>query len=241
MTTVADHSDIASRKPRTSRRQTLISTLADPSNWHKQHDCRPALRDAIDTLDEPALTRTWGRWLVDRLNADGELHHCDVGVIVRISPVSRRSTYRYLAVLERAGLIERHTTAVQRRGQWRRTTTITAAREFRRADQPKRVRNPLTCDSATSGTVPTLVVNSKGSVGDLPTDRRDDEQISDGDRRALDAGWALMARSRTDVPMLRPGYGTNTHDPAERERLMLPPLSALLAADPVTDYDEGPF
>ena len=229
---IADHSDGARSARRTSDRGALLAAIASPTNWHKQHDCRPQLRTAIDALDEPALMRTWGRWLVDRLDARGDLHRADVAVLVRISPVSRRSTYRYLAVLEAAGLIERTGTAVLRRGRWRRTATISAAARFRApvalsqvstvADSDSDSADALTCDSARSDTFPTLVVVSSGAVGDHTTgSRRDDEQISDEQRHALDEQWPLMARARSDVPLLRPGYGTNTRDPAERARLML--------------------
>jgi len=236
MLTIADQSDVARHTPRTSRRSALLAAVADPANWHPA-DCRPAYRDALKTTQLPAAVRSWGCWLADRFTPAGDLAlRGGIAALISVSPVSRAQTYRYLAQLERAGLIERigATRKVAER-EYRRATILRVAVAIR-GDAPHvpDLRKSQLRDSRSKP--------FNGSVGDQRTDRyareTSSEQIDDESRRAVDEHWPLCARAPSDVPRSRPGYGVNTHDPAERERLLLPPIETLLVSQPVNDEPE---
>lgn len=204
------------RVPQT-RRAGLLAAVADPSNWRKPADVRPAMRDAARDL-KPVRFRLWTLWLIDRLDARGELHRrITYAKLVAWSGISRATFYRYLAALEDAGIIEREGTARKIRGEWRRETAIRAGAAFREpetilsqvTDPPAR-RKPLTSDNVNSETFPTYRGRSTGgSVGNLTTGSEREPAISAEDRDAVDNGWPRCARSITDLPGARPGYGEN--------------------------------
>lgn len=233
MLTIADQPPAASLGTSYAARRAMLAAIGDQGNW-RPADCRPAMFTALSDSDLPLTVRLWGKWLISQLTPAGEIRHGDVGALVRRSDASRATSYRYLALLERAGFIER-TGTTRRVGEreYRRVATLRASAAFR--PEPVTVpdlRKSHSCDS-------TKKPLTSGSVGSSTTgSRQDDQELSADERRLADA-WPTLYRSRSDVPLLRPGYGTNTHDPDERARLLLPPIEALtprLHAEP-----EGPF
>jgi len=225
VTTVTDQTVKASADARPASRAALLAALTDASNWHKPADCRPALRAAICSRITSHGLKMWALWLADRFGADGQLHRADRRSLTRWSQISDSTCTRYLAELDRLGLIERHQTARlnRRTGHYDRAVTIRVASELvEPADQP--VRIPQAADLPNGHKRASAYIgcsSSSGSVGTFTTGSRpDDQELGDADRRAVD-DWPRLARSRTDVPLLRPGYSVNTSDPAERRRLLL--------------------
>jgi hypothetical protein len=181
------------------------------------------MRAEAEQIVTPSL-RFWALLLIDRFGRDGTLPpNIDRSWLARHTRIGYRTCSRYLAELERLGLIERrHTGRITRDGTYRHVSIITAASRFT-ADQAQKSQMPTkrageqrkghSFDTPT----PPIRVTSSGSVGSsLPVAgaSQDQEPVSDDDRRTLDEQWPKMARSRSDLPGQRPGYGTN----ATRER-----------------------
>lgn len=254
MLTVADQTSVASGRASTHRhRRALLSAIGDPGNWHKPTDCRPALRDAIRQQIPSSRFQTWALLFVDRLNRDGELHRIDRAALARVTGISYRQCSRYLGDLHRLGLIERAQTARMNRrtGHYDRVVIIRAAACFRPSEQPIRIPRPP--DQPKGQHRPSAYIGCEvvSGTGRDPTtgSKADEQELDEQQQRALVDAWPTLARSRTDVPLLRPGYGTNTDDPDERRRLMLdrertpyePPAGSLIAllmsqADPEGRY-----
>jgi hypothetical protein len=150
---------------------------------------------------------------------------------------SQRTLSRRLAQLEAAGLIERtHTGRLSRRtGCYAHVSVITAAARFGQVSNVKPIasrKTPLTSEmvspdhptphkSVTVGLhglgfsdqvqVVTRASGDSGerrlaALGAQPADQVSEDQ-READRRLRADHWPALARSRTDLPALRPGYG----------------------------------
>jgi len=217
---------------RPTSRARLLSLASDPGNW-RPADVRPAFREDIAAADLPVAVRSWAYWLASIMTKSGDIAlGGGIEAVVTASPASRATTYRYLRDLERRGLVERVAEKPQEVAprEWRSRTTLRIGAAFRP------VKPEESNDQAESGSDMRVSqlrdirgrAFSPTSVRSKPSRRNagasGSEQIDPEDRRAVDDGWSRCARSRTDLPALRPGYAATTDDPAERARLMLPPL-----------------
>lgn len=177
--------------------------------------------------------RHFAAWLIDRFNADGTLPvQADRHWLARKWGCSQRTLSRHLAQIEAAGLIDRRHTGrlVARTGEYRHVSVITAAARFGQVSGTKStatLKTPLTSEkdspdhptphkSVTVGLHGLMFVDQVQDVtrerarldalGAQPDDLIDDDQQAAD--RALRAGhWPRLARSRSDLPALRPGYG----------------------------------
>jgi hypothetical protein len=237
------------------QRHALLAAIKDPANWRRQHDCRHALRAAIVASDLPDRAQQYALWVVSLLDSDGELYRGRVlADVLALSPLPRRTQFHYLSLMQRAGLIERHGTA--RRvgaGRYVRVVRLCAAAEFCEPSEPdstlivKQAADQRKCNDCTNlkdkGGSP--VVSSSVGAYTAPglrarardlDDERAEQWEQDRERRFVRDHWPLLARSRTDVPLLRPGYSDNiTFDDDARARLGIGPRRAFVAYDPARD------
>jgi len=215
-------------------RHAVLAALRNPANWRRAHDCRPAIKAATRAAGLPPATRAFGLWLAEKFKPDGTLYaDADRGMLAAWYGISARTLSRHLAALDAAGLIERQHSGrlVPRTGCYQHVVVILAAAEFREHDErlsltvPKQAaeqRNGQPCPPHTP-----IRVGSSGSVGaKLPVEDARATEIeqqweAEREQRWVRDHWPLLAKSRTDVPMLRPGYSDNvTLDPEARARLI---------------------
>lgn len=143
--------------------------------------------------------RQFGEWLAERLNADGTFPGwLDRRRILSLTKMSARTFSRRMAAL--GAYFTRHHVA-RRTGlrTWIRRTLLSVA-----ADLPKGHNGPLL------GRVETR----RDSGVDVSTRRTGSRNPwAENQQRKKDReNWPILARARSDVPMERPGYGTNARD-----------------------------